>query len=314
MSGMGDSSYSDWEDSETGGQPCARGRHCAEADYQGNPKRGPRSFCDSDRNIIGSVIRGLPDVYVEVHYKLGKTGQSSQQDGRAQERISGGGKEAPVPLDLEIDAYLRHVLLVAGTWEDAVRAALGLSNPDTCPACRGEGETADGRDCQACAGRGLVKTRDGAALQRACELLAGQTREHQGHLSGLLALAPVEILRPVPKSRRIWEIPPGSVIRIDTAGDAWQRSEADGTAAGLEFLTLSSRTRGILGQNLKSRRVAVRCDGCDTIGTLKQREAEAGGWEPVVRCSACPQVYIGKPFELLMAREYQATVEAGKAS
>lgn len=273
----------DWDDTGSGGQGCARGRHCAEADYQGNAARGPRAFCETDRAHVGSVIRDLPQVYVELHYKLAK---GQQPDGQ---RVSGGGKEAPTPLDLDIEAFLRHVILVAVSWEEAVRVAARLSPlPD-----------------------GLV--RDGTALQRACVLLAGRDRDRCGHLDVLLALAPETVNRPVTGSTRLADLEPGTLIRVDSSGDAWQKRDMDGTAAALEFLTLSSRARAVLGLNLQSRRVAVRCDGCESIGTLKQREALGGGWEAVVRCSACPQVYIGQPFELLMGREYAETVKAGHA-
>lgn len=281
---MGANNYSEWDDTESGGVACARGRHCAEADYAGNAARGPRAWCETDRAHVGSVIRDLPQAYVELHYKLAK---GQRQDG---ERVTGGGKEAPAPLDLEVEAFLRHVILVAVSWEEAVRAAARLSPlPD-----------------------GLV--RDGTALQRACTLLAGRDRDRCGHLGVLLALGPETVNRPVPGSTRLADLEPGTLIRVDSSGDAWQKRDMDGTAAGLEFLALSSRARGILGLNLRSRRVAVRCDGCESIGTLKQREALGGGWEPVVRCSACPQVYLGQPFELLIAREYQETVKAGHAS
>lgn len=301
----GDNYIGDWDDTGTGGQACARGRHCSEADYQGNAARGPRAWCETDRAHVGDVIRDLPQVYVEVHLKLGK---GQLPDG---ERVSGGGKEAPVPLDLEVDAFLRYMILVALTWEAEVRAANQLSNPDACGACDGEGERG-GRECRACEGAGVVRSRDGAALRRACALLAGRGRDRDGHLSSLLALPPTSVTRPVPVSRKLSDLAPGTVVRIDSAGDAWQRAEVDGTGAGLEILDLGSRARSVLGITPRSRRVAVRCDGCESIGTLKQREALGGGWEAVVRCSACPQVYIGQPFELLMAREYQETLKAGQ--
>jgi hypothetical protein len=114
----------------------------------------------------------------------------------------------------------------------------------------------------------------------------------------------------VPGSRRLAELEAGTVIRIDSAGDAWQQKGMDGTAAGLEFLKLSGRARGMLGLSRGRRRITeVPCDGCRGK-TLVQSEAKAGGWEPVVRCTACPWTYIGMSYDLLMGRIYQVQLAA----
>jgi len=251
------------------------------------------------------VIERLPETYAELSLKLVK---SQQQE----EKVS-GSREAPVPVDLEVQAFMRHIVLVALTWEDLVRAVARLSDPDECPECEGEG-ILEGWDCQACQGTGSVKSRDGAALRRACELLGGQHGRGDGHLSELLALGPSDTLRPVKGSAKLAELEPGSVIRIDSSGDAWQRREMDGTAAGVEFLKLHSSARGMLGLAPRSRRVAVRCEttggGCGSFGTIKQRETPGGDWESVARCSECPKVYIGDEFENLMGREFAAVQAA----
>lgn len=274
--------WEDWDDSETGGTPCACGRSCAERDYQGNPQRGPRAFCDTDRHYTGAVIRQLPETYAQVSLLLAKTGQE-------EERVS-GSREAPVPVNLDAEAFMRHVILVTLSWEDQVRAAARLSVPPD-------------------------RVRDGAALARACQLLGGRDYDRTGYLDTLLSLEPESKRRPVPGSKRVADLEPGSHLVIDASGDAWENRDRDGTDAGLEFLRLHGRARGMLGLSLQRRRVnEVPCDGCDGK-TLVQREAIAGGWEPVVRCTACPRSYIGAQFELLMGRVYEAQVKAlGKAS
>ena len=89
----------------------------------------------------------------------------------------------------------------------------------------------------------------------------------------------------------------------------------DGTAAGLEFLQLHGRARGILGLTRQRRRITeVPCDGCRGK-TLVQSEAKAGGWEPLVRCTACPVSYAGSNYDLLMGRVYSTQLAAlAKAS
>ena len=124
-------------------------------------------------------------------------------------------------------------------------------------------------------------------------LLGGEDRDRTGHLATLLSLVAAEVVRPVPGSKRLAELEPGTVVRIDSAGDAWAQGEMSGTAAGLEFLRLHGRARGILGLTRQRRRITeVPCDGCRGK-TLVQSEAKAGGWEPLVRCTACPVSYVG---------------------
>lgn len=265
-----------WYDDESGGVSCACGRGCAEGDYAGNPKVGPRAFCETDTTHIGAAIRSLPEMYVELRLKLAK--------GQQQEERVSGSREAPTPLDLRIEAFMRHLILVAVSWEEQVRAAASLSQPDG-------------------------QVRDGIALARACKLLGGDAPSRTGHLSTLLMLEPEDKNRPVPGSVQLRELEPGSSVRIDDAGDAWQKREMGGADAGLEFLALNGRCRGILGLTLQRRRVPLRCDGCEGL-TLVQREALGGGWEAVVKCTACPQSYIGDEFEMLTERWFQATLKA----
>ena len=293
-------------DEDEGGTPCACGRYCAERDYQGNPGLGPRAFCATDENHIGAAIRDFPQVYAELSLRLAKTGQQ-------EERVS-GSREAPVPVDLEVQAFMRHIVLVTLTWEELVRSAASLSNPDLCPSCDGEG-ILEGRECRSCRGDGVVRSRDGVALHRACVLLGGEDRGRIGHLVTLLSLEAAEVVRPVPGSKRLSELEPGTVVRIDSAGDAWAQAEMSGTDAGLEFLRLHGRARGMLGLTRQRRRITeVPCDGCRGK-TLVQSEAKAGGWEPAIRCTACPMSYIGAHYDLLMGRVYQVQLEAlGKAS
>lgn len=279
-----------WDGDEAGSTPCACGKDCAERDYQGNPALGPRDFCATDERYIRSAVRALPEDYARLSVLLAKSGQQ-------EEKVSGGGKEAPVPVSLDIDAFMREMVMITLSWEDQVRGAFGLSDPE------------DGND------DGQRRWRDGPALQRACTLLAGKGADDDGWLSALLALEPEEKLRYVPGNTMLRDLAPGTRIAIDESGDAWGAHEVGGTYAGLEFLRLHSRARGLLGLTRGRKKLPeVPCDGCGQR-TLFQREAVAGGLEPVARCTSCPQAYIGAQFELLMGRVYAAQVAAlGHAS
>lgn len=278
-----------WEDDEAGSTPCACGKDCAERDYQGNPALGPRDFCATDERYVRSAVRALPGDYASLSVLLAKSGQQ-------EEKVTGGGREAPVPVALDIDAFMREMVMVAVSWEEQVRASASLSDPE------------EGND------EGRRRWRDGTALQRACDLLAG-TGDNPGYLTMLLSLEPEEKRRYVPGNTMLRDLAPGTRITIDSSGDAWGAYEVGGTYAGLEFLRLHSRARGILGLTRQRRKLPeVPCDRCGSR-TLFQREAVGGGWEPVARCSACPEAYIGSQFELLMGRVYSEQVRVlGKAS
>jgi ferritin-like protein len=270
-----------WDDNDQGGEPCTCGRHCAERDYQGNPRRGPRAFCDTDRGYIRRAVRDLPETYVQLHGLLPRS--------MAQQEHVSGSREAPVPLNVTVEAFMRQLVHVTRSWEREVRAAASLS--------------------------ALTAARDGTWLAEACKRLAGEGRDNDGYLDTLVGLAPSVQRRFVPPSRRLGDLEPGTTVRIDLAGDAWHDTTMDGAQAGLEFLALNGRARGMIGLTRQRRRITeVPCDGC-RARTLVQAEAKAGGWEPVIRCTACPTSYVGAAYDLLVGRVYRAQLEAlGRAS
>jgi hypothetical protein len=272
------------------GTPCACGRRCAEADYQGNPKPCPRAFCQTDQDWIGRAVRWLPEAYASLALMLPRADQAG-------ERVS-GSREAPIPVAPEVEALMREIVLTACSWEDQVRAVARLSDYPEVPEAALEWGVADG-------GR-----RDGRALADACRTLCG-------HLDALLSAEPEPKVRPVTPQRLadLAESDPDMVLRFDASGDAWEDREMDGTDAGMELLALAGRARGMLGLNRRRRRITeVPCDGygCGAL-TLVQHEAREGGWEEVVKCTACPQSYAGTQFTLLMARIYQAQIGALEA-
>jgi hypothetical protein len=263
-----------WGADGEGSIPCACERWCAERDYQGHPTLGPRAFCDTDEDRIAEALAALPRTYAELRLLLPVTGQQ-------EERVT-GSREAPIPVNLDVQAFMRQVVWVTCSWEDQVRAAARLS------------DLPDGR------------RRDAVALAQACRTL-------DAHLTALLSLPPEVKVRFVPPGK-VKDLDPETVWS-DTGGDSWTHAEMDGTAAGLEFLQLHGRARGILGLTRQRRRITeVPCDGCRGK-TLVQSEARTGGWEPLVRCTACPVSYGGANYDLLMGRIYSAQLAAlAKAS
>lgn len=266
------------------GDPCARGNLCAGRDYQGNPARSPRPFCDKDRAWIVRSIEDLPGDYATIRDQL--LPRSTQHE----QRVS-GSKEPPLPLAADVQAFMRELVHVAVSWEEHVRTANRLS------------------------GIPAERRRDEIALWKACEILAG-------HVDSLIALPACEVTR-YASPARLKEIedettaaelagtdPAETWVRWDKAGDAWEYTTMTGVEAAPELLALHGRARAMLGLNRQRRRITEVC--CDSCGarSLFQREGAAGGWDPEVRCENCPDVYTGDRYILLMGRVYEAQVEA----
>jgi hypothetical protein len=264
-------SLSQRDAAEETGDPCACGIRCAERDHEGNAKRCPRPFCDTDTKRVADVIRDMPETYARLRAQLGRTGA-------AEERVS-GSREAPVPLDLQTEAFMREIVHVTCSWEDQVRAVARLSDLPDGP------------------------RRDAVALAQACRTL-------HAHLNTLLALSAEDKLRHVPLKDVTEAITEGCTVTWDTAGEAWAYRLLGGKDAGLEFLALHSRAGGMLGLGRERRRVTeVPCDGCGAR-TLVQWGAKGGGLEPRISCTACSVSYAGASYDLLLGRVYQAQMKA----
>lgn len=289
-------------DDQAGLTPCARGMRCEERDYQGNANLCPRAFCETDTRYIARAIKDLPMTYVELRGLLAVSEQAG-------ERVS-GSREPPIPIATDVQAFMREIVHVTLSWEERVREVASLSDyAETARKILGLGDDEE------------VRRRDSVALSDACLTL-------ERYLDTLLSLEPHEFRRAATRKRADEiieacgdEVPElvlnGAGLRwtalrpihYDTSGDAWEDIPLDGTGAGLEFLTLNGRARGMLGKSRQRRRVTeVRCDDCKGR-TLVQYEAHDGGWEPKVRCTDCPNVYLGPLYDHLMGRVYQVQLE-----
>jgi hypothetical protein len=266
-------SRSRWQEeqaeAEEAGTPCARESQCTDADYQGNAILCPRSFCEKDEAWIRRILTEMPETYTRMRMLLAR---SQQQE----ERVS-GSREAPIPLATDIDMFMRQIVLVTCGWEETVRAVGSLS------------DYPEGR------------RRDAVQLATASRTLAA-------HLTILLSLGPCDVTRLITFEQAL-ETSPEDEVRYNTAGEPILHTTMDGTAAGLEFIRLSGRARGMQGLNRGRRRITeVPCDDCQAT-TLVQWEARDGGYEPVIRCTNCPNAYIGTRFELLMGRIYRIQMD-----
>lgn len=279
-----------WRDS--GLRECARAERCSDPQFvQDGPRTvrrpalTPRAFCDSCRDEIGVCIEETPRRWVQVHANIG---QLKVLDG---DPVS-GSQSPPVPLSLDMDAFLREMVAVLVSWEERVRVVAGLSLLDTAVARR---------------------RRDGVAVAQACRVLSA-------HLDALLALTPEPMMR-VLDLKTAAALPPGTngVVR-PVAGYAEVMCDLSGEDAGLELLWLRARCRGTLGlTGPKPKHLPVPCKACGFTELY-----EVLTWDGVpegAKCRQCGDEYSdneytirrGEAYALAQVRAEEAGVDARRA-
>lgn len=218
-------------------QRCARAEKCADAETGDDGTQSgawtERTFCDRDTRNISRCIAGAPEQWVTLHLEIGNKRQ------QAADRVS-GSRTPPIPLRADVDALLREYVSVFASWDERVRAAAGLTLPDT----------------------GLSRRRrDAVALAAAARLLAA-------HLDRLLGLPAEPMARAVPLHRIGDDVPEGvrGRVRLD-AGYADVPLDLSGADAGLEILGLHYRGRRLAGLTRRPAVVlsGVPCKQCDLV-------------------------------------------------
>lgn len=268
-----DESYSDAQ------RPCARGKHCASRNSNGDPMEGPRALCSTDRDFLVAAIERLPEMYTELYLQLGEKGTGGDSL-----RVSGGGKTPPVPINLGTDALMRRILDVLSSWDERVRNVARLSGPDTDDARR---------------------RRAGVAMTTMCRTLAA-------HVDALLALEAEPMMRDMDISGHP-RLPEDAVGVVHTsAGWISYQTDLDGGDAATEVFALHALCRSRLGLTRKSVLLRSRCWDCDASGKLVQEDG-AAGLDDHITCRACGTEYMGERLALLMAAEDRIMKEiAGK--
>jgi len=250
-------------------RPCARGRHCASRNANGEPAEGPRALCSADRDFLVTAIERLPEMYTELYLRLGEKGAGDDSL-----RVSGGGRTPPVPINLGTDALMRRIVDVLSSWDERVRYVARLSGPDTDEARR---------------------RRAGVAMTTMCRTLAA-------HVDALLALEAEPMMRAMDISGHP-KLPEDAVGVVHTsAGWISYQTELDGGDAAEEIFGLHALCRSRLGLTRKSVLLRSRCWDCDASGKLV-REDGAAGLDDHITCRACGTEYIGLRLNELMVDE-----------
>jgi hypothetical protein len=170
---------------------------------------------------------------VALHIALGQ-----KTKGR-QDKISGGSRNPPVPLRLDVDALIRDMILILCSWDERIAEAHQLTRPATWMSRYRRDQVA------------IVAT-VGALSPRLPDLLR-------------LPAMPMVRVYSVAAADELTSDWIGRMHRL--AGFAEVYADLDGAAAGLEFLKLDYRCRKTLGHTLPPpiRLDGVPCKRCEML-------------------------------------------------
>ena len=252
---------------------CARGERCATrttiAGTGGErvivPGQTYRTFCDPDRDRIQAALDDLPARYTDLGDRIGDKGHA---DGP---RVSGGGRTAPIPINLAVDALTRQVEEIVLSWDERVRVVARLTD--------------------------LTAPTRAAAVTAACRMLAA-------HVDALLALPGDDMTRTMDLSRAE-HLPNDAIGWVHPAG-GWVEyyTTLSGADAGVEILNLHHRAMKLLGHAPQHHDLITACWQCGERA-LRRHDGTAGLADHV-ECLRCREQYLGSRLRSLMVEEEQA--------
>ena len=249
------------------GEDCSQGSwcHAATRDDEGSwhPARTFQSFCPACRSAIAGRLAELPEACVRMLVQIGerpKTGKAV--------RVPPGPRE---PIRLEVDALVREMAFVLGSWHERVADVDNLTAPDMKAAVR----------------------HPARAIAEAVKILSPR-------IDALLALQPEPMVRhfhqPGAAERaaegtdpsRPWAA--GSDGRVLPSGEAYLLPELGGKHAGKEILDLHHRARRITG-TVRARPESfdgIPCRSCEAM-SLERAEPPSDPSRPAdhSRCAEC---------------------------
>ncbi|TDD97612.1 hypothetical protein [Actinomadura rubrisoli] len=265
---------------DDGMHDCARGERCAArktiAGDGGEriivPAQTYRVFCDGDRDRVRVCVAELPNRYTELRTRIG---DRRIVDGP---RVSGGGRSAPVPINLGVDALLRQIEEITLSWDERVRVLARLAD--------------------------LTAPSHAHAVTAACGMLTA-------HVDVLLGLDADDMTRTMDLTRREY-LPDDATGWVFPAGGWILYYAALGAAeAGREVLNLHHRSLAMLGYAPQHHDLIVACWECGER-SLRRHDGTAGLADHV-ECLRCREQYLGSRLRSLMVEEEQAQLrKAGR--
>ena len=250
-------------DDDDGKQACANLSWCHAAtrseDGAWYPARTFQPYCPACRSVIAGRLAELPEACVRLVVAMGERPRT----GKAV-RVPPGPRE---PIRLEVDALLRLMGWVMGSWHERVAQVDHLTAPEV--------------------GAVLVQHPE-RAVRDAVKIL------HPDRVDAVLALPPEPMVRvmydPVAAEEWLALIDPGEHGSIRPSGEAWMAPRLSGVHAGKEILELHHRARRILGQ-VRAQPEAfegVPCKECEAMA-LERAEPPSDPERQAMhsRCAAC---------------------------
>jgi hypothetical protein len=263
---------------DEGKHDCALGSwcHAATRDDDGNwhPALTFQAFCSACRGRVATCLDELPFACVRMLVQIGQRPRT----GKAV-RVPPGPRE---PIRLEVDALVREMAAVLGSWHERVADVARLSAPDMEAASRHPVE----------------------AVRDAAKVLGA-------HLDALLALPAEPMVRVFysPKaaqeqaegrdSSKPWSAP-GEDGRVTRSGEAYLLPSLSGEHAGREILDLHHRARKVTGET-KARPESfdgVPCRTCEAM-SLERAEPPSDPKRPAghSRCAGCGDTMDRKTYD-----------------
>jgi hypothetical protein len=258
---------------------CARGKHCASRNSNGEPALGPRALCSADKDFLVAALEALPDMYLELYLILGEKGSGSG-DGP---RVSGGAKTPPIPIRPDVNALMARIVEELTSWDARVRF---IANRDL----KGHEE----------------RRRAGVAMSTACRTLAA-------NVDVLLALEPETMNRSVAEGV-VASRPEDTEGHVRPAGWAILRKELGGADAAVEIFTLFEKCKSKLGWRPQHQDLLTPCWNPDCEQRMLRRWDGSMGLDDFVECRAdrCGWKYEGEQLQRLMVAEELAQQRRGQ--
>lgn len=224
-----------------------------------------QAFCDPCRIRIGACLDELPSAYVRLAAAIG----DPPRRGRLV-RIPFGPR---MPLQPDIDALMRYMADVLGSWHERVAAVAHLTPPDT------EASRAD----------------PARTVEHAVEILSV-------HLTVMLALAPEQMARVMtPADADAWAGDPETVTVVRASGEAHVLRPMSGADAGNEIIDLHYQARRIVFETKAQAEShdGIPCRNCEDMA-LERAEPPSDPNLPAMksRCASCGDMMDDAEFKI----------------
>jgi hypothetical protein len=266
----------DGED-EDGKRLCSNGVLCHAAtrsdDGEWTAARTFQNFCPACRPIIATRLAELPEACVKLIAAIG----DRPRTGKAV-RVAPGPRE---PIRLEVDALVRLMGWVLGSWHERIARVFSLTAPEVSAVVIQHPERAV---------RDAVRVIFPPGPSDRVDALLAFPREHMARV----------MYDPAAAEEWLAVIDPAEAGTVTLSGEAWMTPRLSGVHAGREILELHHRARRILGEVRAPAETfdGVPCRACEAM-SLERAEPPSDPKRPAdhSRCAECGDTMDRKTFD-----------------